>query len=280
MGAAAKGRSSSKALSRILRTSLGYVLGGGLYPGCIHCRSPWNKADAPSRDRAVEQQTRSFPLWLQKLQQGDARRFDIMVSSSFWRRPLGRWVRLLLLLAGDIERNPGPNFQQGAYFPRGELNMSVGFSQATVQRMSRCLEAFEAWTKDKLGLTLNEAMATAEMADLALRGYGRFCFSEGRPRYWLVYAITGVVHQYPGYRNLLHGAWQIDRKWQLEEPGQCRAVLSAPLVRAIIAVALLWEWRSFASIVALGFAGMLHPNEFVHLVRSDLVFPQDTLELR
>ena len=61
--------------------------------------------------------------------------------------------------------------------------MSVAFSQATVQRMTRCLEAFEVWTKDKLGLVLAEALATAEMADLALCGYGRFCFSEGRSHY-------------------------------------------------------------------------------------------------
>ena len=155
---------------------------------------------------------------------------------------MGRWVRLLLLLAGDIERNPGPGLSKPR--PRGELNMQVGFSQATVQRMARCLYSFEVWTKDKLGLSLDEVLATAEMADLALRGYGRFCFSEGRPRYWLVYAITGVQHQYPTYRNFLNGAWQVDRKWQLEEPGQCRAVLSAPLVRAIIAVALLWQWRA------------------------------------
>lgn len=30
MGAAAKGRSSSKALSRVLKTSLGYIIGGAL----------------------------------------------------------------------------------------------------------------------------------------------------------------------------------------------------------------------------------------------------------
>ena len=80
---AAKRRSSSKALSRILRICLGYVLGGAFYPGCIHCRSPWNKADAPSRDKVVEQRKRGFPVWLEKLQRGDTNHFDIVVSSSF-----------------------------------------------------------------------------------------------------------------------------------------------------------------------------------------------------
>lgn len=74
--------------------------------------------------------------------------------------------------------------------------------------------------------------------------------------------------------------WQVDRKWQVKEPGQCRAVLSAPLVRAIVALAPLWNWSTFATAVSLGFSGMLHPSEFASLLRSDLVFPEDTLEPR
>ena len=42
IGATAKGRSSSFAISRILQGSLAYVLGGNLYPGCLHCRSQDN----------------------------------------------------------------------------------------------------------------------------------------------------------------------------------------------------------------------------------------------
>eukprot|EP00438_Fugacium_kawagutii_P036259 Skav223698 [mRNA] locus=scaffold1907:175367:179896:+ [translate_table: standard] len=276
LGAAAKGRSSSKALSHILKTSLGYILGGDLYVGGLHCRSPWNRADDPSRDREVQSPTREFPGWIEDMQNGNFTRFEAMISSSQWHRPLGRWVRLLLLLCGDVEQNPGPP----KYKPRGELNMNVGFSQATSQRMRFCLQAFSSWLQKEMQLSLDEVLSTAETADLALRAYGKFCFSQGRPRYWLVYAITAVQHEYPTYKNFLNGAWQVDRKWQLEEPGQCRAVLSAPLVQAIIGLGLLWNWFAFAGVVALGFSAMLHPNEFIFLQRSDLVFPSDTLEGR
>lgn len=70
MGAAAKGRSSSPALSRILRITLSYVLGGCLYPGTLHCRSQWNRADGPSRDRDVPGPSRPEPFWLQELRVG------------------------------------------------------------------------------------------------------------------------------------------------------------------------------------------------------------------
>ena len=46
IGATSKGRSSSKALSMILKSTLGYILGGCLYLGALHCRSEWNRADA------------------------------------------------------------------------------------------------------------------------------------------------------------------------------------------------------------------------------------------
>lgn len=93
MGAAAKGRSSSKALSRILRTSLPYIIGGCLYPGSLHCRSAWNRADGPSRDKEVPGPSRDVPKWLSDLQTGKVELFDQMVELSRWSRPVGNWIR-------------------------------------------------------------------------------------------------------------------------------------------------------------------------------------------
>ena len=277
MGAAAKGRSSSKALSRILRSSLGYIIGGCLYPGTLHCRSAWNRADGPSRDR--DPPSRPPPVWLEALQSGDTGPFDRVVDLAKWTRPVGRWIRLLLLLSGDVERNPGPHERDAAgrsYTPRGDLDLLGGFATATKTRMKRCFMEFQQWCTRK-GLCFDTICMNAENMNLALRGYGLELFKEGKPRYLLVYAITAVQHFFPDFKKQLAGAWQIDLKWQMEEPGQCRAVLSAPVLRAMIAVSLLWGWFSFAGSIALGFGGMLHPNELLALTRRDLVFPEDAL---
>lgn len=280
MGAAAKGRSSSRALSRILKSTLGYILGAGLYPGALHCRSAWNRADGPSRDRPVPGPSKQQPKWLMEFQKGDFHLFDLMVHTSRWTRPVGRWVRLLLLMAGDVERRPGPfSTPQENYKPRGELNMLGGFAQATSLRMRRCLDLFGKWCESNAKLPLEAILEQAESTNLALRGYGLALFREGKPRYLLVYAITAIQQIKPEFRRQLSGAWQVDFKWQMEEPGQCRAVLSAPVLRAILCLALLWKWDHFTGAVALGFGGMLHPNEFLALRRRDLVFPQDSLML-
>ena len=120
-------------------------------------------------------------------------------------------------------------------------------------------------------------LSSAEVANLALRGYGLSLFREGRPRYLLVYTITAIQQLRPDFRRHLAGAWQVDYKWQLEEPGQCRAVLSGPVVKAILCLGLLWGWKHFVCAVTLGFGGMMHPNEFLVLQRSDLAFPQNAM---
>lgn len=274
MGAASKGRSSSPTLSRVLRSSLGYILGGGLFPGALHCRSAWNRADGPSRDTDVPPPSAPKAQWIADLERGDVTLFDIIANSSQWTRPVGRWVRLLLLLAGDIETNPGPARE---YEPRGELNLFGGLTQPTSSRMQACLDAFSVWLQEQAEMKLEDALSDAESCNLALSAYGKFLFSAGKPRYLLVYCITAVQRLRPQFRNHLGLAWHVDRMWQLEQPGQCRAVLSAPMLRAALSLSLLWKWYRFAGVVALGFMGMLHPNEFLLLLREDLVFPEDAL---
>lgn len=51
-------------------------------------------------------------------------------------------LRFLLLLGGDIEPRPGP-----AGVPRGELDLAAGFSRATAERMSKCMNAFAQWVR-------------------------------------------------------------------------------------------------------------------------------------
>lgn len=237
---------------------------------------PWELQRRASRDSDVPGPSRPEPCWLSELRVGRFEAFDRMVESCTWVRPLGRRYRLLLLLAGDIERNPGPTSSKGQQ-ARGDLNLLGGFARATSDRMAKCLKAFAFWCEAHVGLTLEQVVESVEITDLALKAYGLALFKQGSRRYMLVYAITAIQQVRPEFRGHLSGAWQVDRKWQLEEPSSCRAVLSAPVFRAIIGLSLLWGWHSFAGLVALGFGGMLHPNEFICLRRRDIVFPEDTL---
>ena len=267
IGAVSKGRSSSPALSRVLRGTLPYVLGGGLYPGLLHCGSKVNRSDGPSRDRELEGPTKDLPQWLLALQQGDYRGFDAAVSSSRFPLNAARWLRFLLLLAGDIEENPGPR--------RGKMDLTVGFVKATSDRMQHCFSAFREWCFEHLEVSPDAIVAEPEALAWSLRAYGLYLFEAGLPRYLLVYSITACQDMFPACRPFMTVAWQIDKKWQLHEPGVCRAVLPGVVVRAISALGALWGWRIWTAIFLLGFIAMLHPSEMLALTRKDLVFPAD-----
>ncbi len=267
-GAAAKGRSSSPGITRILQGSLAYIIGGNLFPGFLHCSSADNRSDAPSRGRDVEAPTKAYPMWLEALQTGDHGPFDAVVISSRCPKIAARWLRFLLLLAGDIEENPGPK-------QRGPMDLSVGFVKATSDRMQKCYAGFREWCLTVAQLDWAAICGNPQALGWALRGFGLYLFEEGHPRYLFVYAITACQEYHPECKTFTTLAWQIDKKWQIHEPGCSRSVLPGLIIRAAICLACLWSWKNWAGIVLLGFGAMLHPAEMMALVRKDLIFPQD-----
>lgn len=268
IGAAAKGRSSSPGITRILQGSLAYIIGGNLYPGFLHCSSGDNRSDDPSRDREVQGPTKEPPLWLLSLQSGNYVPFDAVVASSRCPKLAARWLRFLLLLAGDIEENPGPK-------QCGPMDLSVGFVAATSDRMQKCYAGFRGWALSAGGPNREAMVNDPRALAWALRAFGLYLFEQGHPRYLFVYAITACQEYRPECKNFTTVAWQIDKKWQIHEPGTSRAVLPGLVVRAAVCLACLWSWKNFAGIVLLGFGAMLHPAEMMALVRKDLIFPQD-----
>ena len=278
IGASAKGRSSSSSISRILQGSLAYILGGNLYPGCLHCRSQDNRADEPSRDKPIRPPTIELPLWLANLQRQDPRRFDLIREANRVPQIAARWLRLLLLLGGDIEPNPGPP-KARRHEPlrsRGPMDLGVGFAPATADRMQKCLAAFLFWLSHECPSSHESILQNGEHIAAALRAYGMHCFESGLPRYLYVYAITAIQDRFPQYKSFMAPAWHIDKKWQQHEPGECRAVLPATAIRAALCIGALWQWFQWVGIVLIGFSAMLHPSEMLSLRRQDLVLPRDT----
>ena len=149
---------------------------------------------------------------------------------------------ILVASGGDIEPHPGPSFSK-PLIPRGPLDLQSGFTAATTARMAQCLAAFQEWVLAEFKVPFSRLCLSPEPLSLALRAYGLFLFASGFPRYRFVYAITAVQDACPSFRNQLSAAWQIDRKWQHQEPGECRPVISVPIVQAMTAIALAWGWR-------------------------------------
>ena len=108
LGASAKGRSSSKALNRVLRQSAALQIAKDLYPSGIHCPTWALRADDPSRRKKVRPPRLQLPRWLLELQAGQTESAqDKLDALSGTPRSWGRWLLFggAALLAASADFN-------------------------------------------------------------------------------------------------------------------------------------------------------------------------------
>ena len=72
--------------------------------------------------------------------------------------------------------------------------------------------------------------------------------------------------------------WAVVGRWEQEEPGSCRVCPPLALIKAMIGLALLCNWRNFAMLLGLAMSRMLHTFEFLDADRVSLLLPSDRLE--
>lgn len=126
---------------------------------------------------------------------------------------------MLLLLGGDIERNPGP--VPPPRVPRGPCDPRLGFTQSTSTQMEQlCFSAFKLWALENLSCDFEQLSQNAHGIALGLRGC-QYLDESGHPRYMLVYAITAVQDKFPHYRGFL------SRRGRLTRSGSRRSQASA-----------------------------------------------------
>ena len=106
LGCNAKGRSSSSSLNYHMSKVLPFAFGGNVYFGNLQVPSAFNPADDPSRHKPLRAASFEQPRWLSDLLEDDRRKFDAVKIADHFIKPLGGWVRLLLMLCGDIEYHP------------------------------------------------------------------------------------------------------------------------------------------------------------------------------
>ena len=141
------------------------------------------------------------------------------------------WLRfLLLLLAGDIERNPGPAKDSAASGVLLDLN--VGFAPVTADRMSKCFGAFREWCTSKDFDWDRFGWHDPQALGWALRAYGMYIASKsGLPQVHvcvLGYGGTRISSWLSTRFFLLRG--RSTRSGKYMSLGECRSVLPVIIV--------------------------------------------------
>jgi hypothetical protein len=180
--------------------------------------------------------------------------------------------------------HPGPAARRARSVPVRDPSIDLRVERlgqpATQQRRARLLPTFERYVQrrgDDLGVLASAESATRISTLLA--DYGQTMYSEGQPRTNFAETINAVQKKWPQLRRRLREAWEVEDAWRLREPGHNRAPVPPILIRAVVALCLLWKWPAVAAVLLLGYDGCLRPNDMAMLVRRDLRFPEESGEL-
>ena len=148
--------------------------GGDIYLSGLHVPYVLNRADAASRFvLPIPGPSIEASGWFQALAAGDARAFDIVVAADRFVRPLRAWVRLLLLLGGDVERNPGPPRGRLAplHFRPGSLVARAGFAANPLRRWALARRFLRDWLAQSTGLSIEVIVGAPLILGRVLRAF-------------------------------------------------------------------------------------------------------------
>ena len=155
---------------------------------------------------------------------------------------------------------------------RREQRASLGplrglvISKATEKRYESAMKQFFDWLEDE-----DETLPTnATTLDRLACRFIEHAWEEGEARAVISNLLAGLQHEMPHVRRCLNGSWRLLSAWQRKElPSQCPP-LSWELACAISGEMLKRCEPEAATVVLLGFKGLLRTGEFLRLRKRDI----------
>ncbi len=185
------------------------------------------------------------------------------------------WWVLCCLLPGVIA--PRPITQQ----VRTREQLLQGRTTEKTQKIRvNLLVEFEKWLFPQVGQVTLESLARKHIDVLSdyLEDYMVHMYVSRQSRRAAAETLNMMVQQFGWLKSSLAGPWNIIRAWEGQEPPTHHPPLPLPILRALVACALAWQWPKLGVLLALGFFALLRPAEFIGLRRQDLSLPEDHLE--
>ena len=173
-------------------------------------------------------------------------------------------------------KNPGPRRPK---MRSGILEEVPLVEPRALALQDRIWKDFLTWIADTLTPgAARSVMSQPFLLALFAKEYGNFLYSSGKSlfvfRHFLVYLQQNLVLVKP-YMGI---CWNMVTRWELIEPTVHRVPLPFAVFRAMIGVALGWNWKRFSAILVLGFFGIARPGEPLAAYRKELILPRDMME--
>ena len=146
--------------------------------------------------------------------------------------------------------------------PRVPRELGRRLEPAVASRYDSAGRRLESWLRLEGLLQLDawENEGVREVNQL-LALYVQGCYNGGVPYHIAAGAVLYVQARFWWFRGHLRHAWSLLWDWRDGEPVEFRAPITVVLLRAMIALACAWGWRSMATAMWVGFHCLLRPGE-------------------
>lgn len=97
-------------------------------------------------------------------------------------------------------------------------------------------------------------------------------WAKGPPLSYIADALSGLHHYWPRLRGSLRDCWRLFKSWRRIEAPSRAPPLTALLCRAFVAKAVASERLALATLIALGFHGLLRTGELLSLTFGNIEY--------
>ncbi len=168
-------------------------------------------------------------------------------------------------------KNPGPRGNR-------DLNLdTVPLVEAKTQALqSKVWQWFLQWVRSEVsGGAMESLLSEPASFSCLVKQFGAHLFASNKSQYVFRHLVVYIQKTMVSVRPFLSSSWELLQKWERVEPVTHRTPVPSNILRAMVVLALHWNWGLFACAIASSFYGILRPGEFLKLRRSDVLLPSD-----
>ena len=159
-------------------------------------------------------------------------------------------------------QNPGPRA------PRNAQRLGLLEEVQLVEPQTVVLQdkIWGGFLSGNIGDLLSPGAFRAAMAQPVLlvqfaKEYGNHLYSSGKSLFVFRHLLVFLQQNFVTAKPYIGICWAMVTRWELVEPTIHRIPLPTAIFRAMVTVAIKWEWYRFAGVLCLAFLGIARPGE-------------------
>ena len=203
-----------------------------------------------------------------------------------WPGKLGPLLVVWFLLAAPLSHGMPLGPQTSAELGRAEKRAAAHLQATRVVRKQtldsreKLLNEFGSWLWEersiRLATLLQKKPPDPEELCALLVAYGQEMFAAGRSYGRYAETINSIAAARPLIKKQLTAAWDLAFCWLSDEPHQHHPAMPRSVLLAACSLSLMWGWPYVASVLCIGWSGIMRIGEVIMARRSDLVLPCDS----